>query len=182
MTSTRDRIIDETIKLLAAEGADGTSMRRLADKVGVRQPVIYYYFDNKEKLMRAAVQMIGQRLAEARKALPPTEDVHQFLQQRIVHHLRQAPLVMALLNHFLMDKRTHTGRRVPPQAYRHIQEVIDRGVAEGIYTSSDTARDAAIIVHALNGFAMEHFPHIASTADQQLVDDIASFIERALRS
>lgn len=181
MTETRDKILDAAIKLLATDGADGTSMRRLAAMVGVKQPVIYYYFGSKEKLMQVVFRTIGMRLGMAVRALPETANAHEMLRQRILFHLEQAPLIMGMLNYFLMDKRGKGELRIPPQAYRHIQDVIDRGVAEGVYSSQNTARDAGIIVHALNGFALEHFPVIASQGDNQLVNDIASFIERALR-
>lgn len=179
--STRDKILQEATAMLAHEGADGTSMRRLADRVGVKQPIIYYYFGSKEKLLEAVFRTSGMQLGMAVAALSPAKTTSELLRQRILFHLQQAPLIMAILNYFLLDKR-HAGKlRIPPQAYRHIQEVIDQGVAEGIYDSQNSARDAGIVVHALNGFTMEHFPRLANQQDRQLVEDLAVFIERSLR-
>jgi len=179
--ATRDKILEAALAMLATEGAEGTSMRRLADRVGVKQPVIYYYFGSKQELMKTVFQTLVMRLGMAVHQLAEMPDAPSMLRQRILFHLEQAPLIMAMLNYYLMDKRAEAKLRIPPAAYRHIQDVIERGIEAGIYESKHTGRDAGIIVHALNGFAMEHFPHIASQRDSALVEDIAVFIERSLR-
>ncbi len=179
--STRDKILEATINMLASEGAEGTSMRGVAERVGVKQPVIYYYFGSKQALLAEAFGAIGMRLGISISQLPQANSASDMLRQRILFHLEQAPLIMGMLNYFLMDKREEGKLRIPPEAYRHIQVAIERGIDEGVYESKNTARDAGIIVHALNGFAMEHFPNLANKQDRQLVDDLTTFIERSLR-
>lgn len=48
--STRQKIIDETLILLASNGYDKTSTRMICDAVGIKKPTLYYYFKSKEEL------------------------------------------------------------------------------------------------------------------------------------
>ncbi|MFH1619697.1 MAG: TetR/AcrR family transcriptional regulator [bacterium] len=51
---TRARIIETTLRLISEKGPDAVSMRELSQKLGFTKPVLYYYFKNKEELIRAA--------------------------------------------------------------------------------------------------------------------------------
>lgn len=181
---TRQKLLSTARQMLANDGVEGTTMRKLAERTGVKQPVIYYYFKSKDSLLEEVFLTVRQEIRAALMALPPVTTVQQLMRQRIYYHLDNAPLIMAMLNYFVAKKRsgaTGEGSVIPPQAYRHIQQVIEQGVAEGVYRSAAPARDAGIIVHALNGFAMEHFPRHAATSDTALIDDFLSFVERALQ-
>lgn len=158
-------------------------MRKLADRANVKQPVIYYYFENKEALLTEAFYFAQGQLRDELAALPPETDARRLLRQRLAFSWENAHLVMVMLNYFLGQKREVEPlfQRVPPAAYRHIQQAIELGITQGVYASEQPGRDAAMIVHAMNGFAMEHFPGRPHQSDPQLLDDVVSFIERALR-
>jgi len=61
--SQRDRILEITLKLMSAHGAQAMSMRRLADACGLNVATIYHYFPSKAELLR---QVIAQRSYEER--------------------------------------------------------------------------------------------------------------------
>jgi AcrR family transcriptional regulator len=182
---TRDRLVATAKILLAEVGYDGTTMRLLADRIGVKQPVIYYYFDDKDALMREAFVMVQREIRAALAALPAVSDPHELLRQRVSYQIENAALIMAMLNFFLASKRSGgaggPGSFIPPQAYRHIQEAIEYGIECGVYSTPDVVRDSRIIVHAINGFAMEYFPKAPKASDPSLLDEIVDFVERALR-
>ena len=172
--------------MLASAGYDGTTMRKLADVTGVKQPVIYYYFASKEDLLTEAFVLAQQRIGAALAAWPASSHARELLRQRLDFTWQHAHLVMAMLNYFLGQKRTAATQsappvRIPPQAFRHVQEAIELGMAQGVFESPDPNRDASIMVHALNGFAMEHFPATASASDPALLDDVYNFFARALQ-
>src|SRR6516165_5177560 len=50
-------IVTVARQLLEEEGLDSFSMRRLADRLGVRAPVIYKYFASKSALMAALISV-----------------------------------------------------------------------------------------------------------------------------
>src|SRR5260370_11343639 len=55
---TRRRILDAALEVFAAEGYEGASTRRLAERAGVNLPAIPYYFGSKEGLYRAVIGRI----------------------------------------------------------------------------------------------------------------------------
>jgi len=53
MAIDRDRIIDEAMLLLNEVGIDGMTTRKLAQRLGVQQPALYWHFRNKSALLDA---------------------------------------------------------------------------------------------------------------------------------
>jgi TetR/AcrR family tetracycline transcriptional repressor len=53
MAIDRDRIVDEALLLLDEVGIDKLSTRKLAERLGVQQPALYWHFRNKSALLDA---------------------------------------------------------------------------------------------------------------------------------
>lgn len=53
MTVGRDRIVEEALRLLNQVGIDKLSTRKLAERLGVQQPALYWHFRNKSELLDA---------------------------------------------------------------------------------------------------------------------------------
>lgn len=53
MAIGRDGIIDEALRLLDEVGIDKLSTRKLAERLGVQQPALYWHFRNKSELLDA---------------------------------------------------------------------------------------------------------------------------------
>jgi AcrR family transcriptional regulator len=62
--STRERILDVALDLFTDQGFDGTSMREIAERLGISKPAIYYHFTSKEEILTA----LHMRLHEFGKA------------------------------------------------------------------------------------------------------------------
>lgn len=69
--TTRDALVDAAAELIAADGVAALSLRRVAERVGIRAPSIYVHFDSKEALLaeagRHASRMLGGHLRAASK-------------------------------------------------------------------------------------------------------------------
>jgi AcrR family transcriptional regulator len=65
MQGRREEIVDAALRLLEGEGPDGVSMRRIADRVGIRAASIYKHFPNKDALEAAMISVGFERQAEA---------------------------------------------------------------------------------------------------------------------
>ncbi len=50
---TRDKIVEAAMELFAEHGYKGTSVRKIAAKVGIRESALYNHFDNKEAIFMA---------------------------------------------------------------------------------------------------------------------------------
>jgi AcrR family transcriptional regulator len=52
-TSTRDRILDVALDLFTEKGFDGTSLREIAERLGVTKAALYYHFASKDDILLA---------------------------------------------------------------------------------------------------------------------------------
>ena len=51
----KEAILLAAAELFASQGYAGTSTRQIADRVGIRQPSLFYHFSKKEEILRAIV-------------------------------------------------------------------------------------------------------------------------------
>lgn len=58
MTLDRQRIVEEAVALLDAEGLDGVTTRKLAARLGVQSPTLYWHLPNKAALVTALAEAI----------------------------------------------------------------------------------------------------------------------------
>lgn len=56
MTDTKKKIMDAAEKLFAEHSVDGASLRTITDAAGVNLGSIYYYFENKEQLVKKVLE------------------------------------------------------------------------------------------------------------------------------
>jgi AcrR family transcriptional regulator len=53
---TRQRILDVSAELFVEQGYDGTSLREIAERLGVTKAALYYHFSSKEQILRALLE------------------------------------------------------------------------------------------------------------------------------
>jgi AcrR family transcriptional regulator len=85
---TRSRLLDIALDQFAAKGFEGTSIRDIAAEAGVNHGMIKYYFDNKDRLWRAAVTLLFERM-ERELAGPHPEDEGADSLQKVKNRLRR---------------------------------------------------------------------------------------------
>ena len=52
-TDTRQRILNVALDLFTEQGYDGTSLRQIAEQLGVTKAALYYHFESKEDILMA---------------------------------------------------------------------------------------------------------------------------------
>jgi len=62
--ATRRAILDAAIDVFAERGFEGATMRQVAERADVKQPLIVYHFESKEALWQASVDAVWKRLYE----------------------------------------------------------------------------------------------------------------------
>jgi AcrR family transcriptional regulator len=67
-------IVDAALELLEEEGANGLSMRRLAERLGIRAPSIYKHLPDKQALEAAIISAGFELQADAFEAVASAED------------------------------------------------------------------------------------------------------------
>ena len=73
---TRDAIIEEAIALLSEDGLDGVTLRKLADRLGIKAPSLYWHFRDKSALLAA---VMAQTFDACLDAVPPQADWREWM-------------------------------------------------------------------------------------------------------
>lgn len=71
MPSTRQRIVSAATELFLAGGYNATSLRMIADQIGITQAAVYYHFRAKDELLAA---LLGPLLHSYHEVLDEAED------------------------------------------------------------------------------------------------------------
>jgi TetR/AcrR family transcriptional regulator len=66
---SRGRILDAALSEFAANGLAGARTEQIAAAAGVNKALIYYYFESKEKLYSAALEMVSGRVRDRSMAV-----------------------------------------------------------------------------------------------------------------
>ena len=64
-SDTRARIIDVALELFAAQGYEKTSLREIADRLGVTKAALYYHFKTKDDIVHGIVESMAAPIDEA---------------------------------------------------------------------------------------------------------------------
>ena len=80
-SETRDKILDAARELFVAEGFDGVSMRKVAEKIEYSPTAIYVHFADKQELFRELCHQDYARLAEVFQSSAISTDPIERLKQ-----------------------------------------------------------------------------------------------------
>ena len=183
--STKNNITDHARSLFARHGYDGFTMRSLAKACDVSLSSIYHYFEDKDVLLKSVYDMTNTQLGVARADLALQSTATEDLRERIKFQFDHAEEILFVLRFYLHFRTTfvkQTNGYLTEKAYRHISEVLQRGVdTKEFYLTRSVEEEAKVIAHSINGFVLEYFPE-SPTPDEynNVVDSIHSFMVRSL--
>ena len=136
---SRERILASALEIFSERGFDGTTTREIAARAGVNLGLIKYYFDNKEKLWRAAIDRTFESLwgGIARTVTPTFGDRQAIadLLRECVRFAARNPAFVRLMN----DEGKRDGPRMRWLVDRHgrrmfelVTAVLEGGRAGGL--------------------------------------------------
>ena len=124
---TRERILEVAIDLFIEEGYEKTSLREIAERVGVTKPALYYHFENKEAIFRTLLQPILEMQHEVLVLLEEQPSLEQWAESL-------ATLVdWVLPRRRLFDLFEHNQKAVREMAQRLIAETDFAEVHEAMH-------------------------------------------------
>lgn len=77
--TTKEKIIDESLSLFSVKGYKGTSVKNIADAVGIKDASLYKHFKSKQEILDTLVDMIKRHIDEMSEefGLPESSDLNQ---------------------------------------------------------------------------------------------------------
>ena len=73
--TTKERIVDEALSLFAVKGYNGTSVKNIADAVGIKDSSLYKHFKSKRAILDRIVETILEHIGEMSEAFGLPDDV-----------------------------------------------------------------------------------------------------------
>lgn len=80
--TTKERIVEEALTLFSVKGFKGTSVKNIADAVGIRDSSLYKHFKSKKEIFDTIVAMVGEKIKEmsANFGIPSDENFEELIQ------------------------------------------------------------------------------------------------------
>jgi len=154
-------ILKAAIAVMAEHGYHGTSVRDIAERAGLSPAALYYHFTSKQDvlatLMERGIERLLTRtraaLAEAGEA--PADRLSAIVEVQVLFHLeRQAATLLGTTELRALEeplRGKHKAKRVAQQ--RLFDQVIEEGVAQGVFTTALPQEAARAIVVMCTGVA-----------------------------
>jgi len=75
---TRQRILDVSAELFVEQGYDGTSLREIAERLGVTKAALYYHFTSKAEILRALLEPANELIGHVLELLEAAGDAEEW--------------------------------------------------------------------------------------------------------
>ena len=160
----KEEILDAFIKLASINGIDKTTMKDIAEEVGISVGLIYVDYKNKEELIDAFEErMDHQFIASANEILSRQLTINEKLYQLLVGVVESFSLRIrknrgvyefASLDFIKYIKKKIKGKEIKSRELlvNWIETLMKQGVAEGIFAIEDTVRTAELFVNAFHKY------------------------------
>jgi AcrR family transcriptional regulator len=181
-------VLDRAVGLFAERGFAGTSLKDIADAVGLSRPAIYYYFPSKDALLEELVTGVTISAArifdelERRTDLTPIERIREAARSLVLWvaerrlHFKMIDRSENELPPSIMNRHTDAKRRVRNGLVRFIEQAIEAGEARSL----DSRVTAFAIFGMCNWTAWWFVPGAGLTANE-VADHIADMAVHAVR-
>jgi TetR/AcrR family transcriptional regulator, tetracycline repressor protein len=165
----RQRIVEEAVALLDAEGLDGVTTRKLAARLGVQSPTLYWHLPNKAALVTALAEAILEQ--EFPELTPPgPEERWQDWLGTLAERLRRA--LLAHPDGARVLSAAQLCRKMAEFSELAMSSLVDRGIS---------LRQARVIVLTVERFTVGHvLEEQAPRPDAKAMEgfDLAAFTEQ----
>ena len=85
---SKEKIIDATVKLIAENGVNAVSMREIALKLDVTKPMLYYYFKNKEDLIKEVFHKKAEQISDVASHINADQELDEVLYSVLLNHYK----------------------------------------------------------------------------------------------
>jgi len=151
---SRRALLDAARSLVAAKGVRAATIAQIAAKAGVAKGLLFYYFKDKQSIIRAIAEELDSGYMAALNARAQGRTALESLHQLIGFHfefLETVPEGAQFLYQSIAAAEGATALGFYQHLYGRILEILEQGVASGEFTLNDTHDMAYMILGSLHG-------------------------------
>jgi AcrR family transcriptional regulator len=164
---TREKILETATRLFSSQGYTNTSLSQVAKDAQVSKALIFWHFENKEKLFRTALQRTLEpyfiNVVDDLEGLSELDQIKKLIDEYyafVSENIYSVKFVVSLI----LREEQHPDDLVGHmyellRVYRNLlADIIDSGRQKGVFRASvNPPLDAALIMTALQGILVQGF-------------------------
>lgn len=151
-SSSKEQILDAAQRLFAAQGFPGTTIKQIGLAAGVNTALLYYYFEDKERLYRSVLdrlmrQLVGRTLAGLQTNASPSDRIRSFIQAQVETFVTNPELPRLFMREMLDHDAAHAVEQIQHLAatsFKGLCAAIEEGQKRGIFRTDLDPKFAAI--------------------------------------
>jgi AcrR family transcriptional regulator len=184
----RSELARAAFEVLRARGMQ-TSMRELAEALGVKRPTLYFYFPDLGAVFETVLDQMYQALAEAvisrtRQCDHPLDRLRAVVDATLQFHRERPQLIGGLFQLWAVGGRDFNAvldreRRVVMAARDALVGDLRAGIARGDVRACDPDRIVDLVLAVVDGVLVHHVLGIARADD--VTDELAARVIEPLR-
>ena len=180
--SRKNEIIDAALKLFANQGYHSTTLEAVASEIGVTKAALYYYFRNKEEILRAILNRSIDRMQQIRELEKSSLSAKEALRQFIMYHVAYgadnvdlAKIAFEQVN--VLPKRSReVHKRRQREIVAFLQELLAKGIEDGSFVVDDT-KVAAFAILGMCNWTYHWYNSHGKLKPKQIADVFIHLIE-----
>jgi AcrR family transcriptional regulator len=170
-------LFDAAAAEFADRGFDATSIRDIAESVGISSSTLYHHFTNKQDILHAAVTRFMTDFVEAcvptlqDRSLTPTERIRRAVRLHIEFSDDRRPelLVGNPIRNALDPEHRDLGLKLQRAYHDAVRDTIDEGRRAGEFTVGDVSVTTMAVLDMLNGIR-EWFSPAGPLTRSEIID------------
>ena len=173
VSKTRETLVDVARQLFARMGFDNTTMNDIAQASHKGRRTLYTYFKSKDDIFAAVVESELDKLQEmlqeiAKREMPADEKLIAFIYKRLDAVKAIVFRNGTLRARFFRDiwRVEKARKKFNAQETEILKNILDYGVAEGVFKVPNTDITALIIHHALKGLEVPYIRGLMGDSDE----------------
>jgi AcrR family transcriptional regulator len=170
----RGRIMNRASVLFYQRGYAATSIRDIADAVGISSSTMYHHFTNKQDVLHAIIKNFMSDFVTATCAVlrdrsrTPTERIRETVRLHLTISENRRPelLIGNPIRYALTPGQQRDGIHLQSEYHDAVQDVIEQGVTTGEFAVDDVRLTTMALLDMLNGVREWFRPTGPLTLDQ----------------
>jgi TetR/AcrR family fatty acid metabolism transcriptional regulator len=164
----RRLLLDAAVRVFARKGYHASRVGDIAEEAGVAYGLLYHYFGSKEDVLRSVFRETWRALIETIKSVeeagdPPREQLRKVAEILLRSWRRDPDLVRVLVLEVTRSQHLPGEMDEIVESFAAIQEIVERGQADGSIRSDLDARLASYVFYGaveelLTGWVLGRLP------------------------
>ena len=156
-STTRENILRAATRVFARYGYDGGSLEKISRSAKSVDRMIYYYFGSKEGLFIDVLENAYRRMNDAELKLKldtsrPVDGLNDVI-AFVLSYYRKNPEFITLLNTENLQRGKHISKSARARDYSSpaiaiVRELLQNGVAQGLFRADVSARNVYLLIAA----------------------------------